>query len=315
MAERAPAAEDLLARWCDHLAAAGRGRRTIVEYRADVGRFLGFLGDHLGAAPGTGALGRLGISDFRAWMAWEHGRGLSAASRARAASAVRGFFAWLDAEEGVTCDAVAALSTPKVPPRQPRPVEAEAARTLIGVVADLHPERWVGARDAALLTLIWGAGLRMAEALGLKQSDAPLGETVRVTGKGGRLRDVPVLPVSRAAVETYRDLCPHAPMPDEALFLGMRGGALEGSLARKAMRRARETLGLPTTATPHALRHAFATQLLNSGGDLRAVQQLLGHASLRSTQVYTEVMTERMQRVYAQSHPRARNRGPDDGSD
>jgi len=306
MADLPPAAASLLERWSADLGAGGRGVRTVREYRADAGRFLGFVAGHLGGDCGVAALGRLGIGDFRAWMAWEHERGLTPASRARAASAVRGFFGWLARTEGVDCAAAAAIRTPRVPRRQPRPVSAEDARALIASVGTAHGLPWVVARDAAVLTLIWGAGLRVSEALGLRQADAPLAEVVRVTGKGGRRREVPVLAVSRAAVERYRILCPHAPMPEEALFLGARGGALDAGTLRRAMQRARERLGLPATATPHALRHAFATQLLGAGGDLRAVQILLGHASLGSTQIYTDVATDGLARTYAATHPRAR---------
>ena len=306
--QRAPVVEDLLARFGADLVARGRAPRTQAEYLAEVGRFLDFLAGHLGAPPGPAALGALAIADFRAWMAAEHARGVSAGARARAASAVRGFFDWLARAEGVDCQAVAAVRTPRQPRRLPRPVAAPDARALIALLAEQAAEPWVGARDAALITLIWGAGLRISEALGLAQSDAPLGETLFVRGKGGRRREVPVLPVSRLAVEDYRALCPHPAMPGEALFLGVRGGPLQGALVRKALARAREALGLPPTATPHAFRHAFATQMLAAGGDLRAVQELLGHASVRSTQVYTAVEGGRLGAVYAAAHPRARGR-------
>ena len=301
-----PADGDLLARWEASLAAAGRAARTRAEYRAELARFLDFMAGHLGGAPGPAALGELGVADFRAWMAWEHGRGLSPAARARAVSAVRSFFDWLARAEGVDCPAVAAIRTPRKPRRLPRPVAPPDARAIIAALGAQEGEPWVGARDAALVTLIWGAGLRISEALGLTQADAPLGETLSVAGKGGRRRAVPVLPASRAAVESYRALCPHPAMPGEALFLGVRGGALQGGVARRALARAREALGLPPTATPHAFRHAFATQMLAAGGDLRAVQQLLGHASLRATQIYTGVDEVRIGAVYDAAHPRAR---------
>ena len=165
---------------------------------------------------------------------------------------------------------------------------------------------WIAARDQAALTLIWGAGLRISEALGLRQGDAPLAEVIRVTGKGDKQREVPVLPAARQAVEHYRALCPHAPARHEALFLGARGGPLNPRLLQKAMAAARMALGLPPSATPHALRHSFATQLLAAGGDLRAIQELLGHASLSSTQVYTGVDESRLMEVYDKAHPRRR---------
>ena len=301
-----PPVEDMVARWMSTLAARGRARRTREEYRAEVTRFLGFLAGHLGAWPDPGALGALTIADFRAWMAWEHGRGLSPGARARAASAVRGFFDWLAEAEGIDCPAAAAVRTPRKPRSLPRPVAAPDAEALIETLGRHDGPAWIAARDAALVTLIWGAGLRISEALSLTQAHAPLGEVLRITGKGGRLRDLPVLPASHAAVERYRALCPHVAGPEAALFLGARGGALHGAVVRRALARAREGLGLPPSVTPHAFRHAFATQLLAAGGDLRAVQQLLGHASLRATQVYTAVDETRLGAVYAAAHPRAR---------
>jgi integrase/recombinase XerC len=181
------------------------------------------------------------------------------------------------------------------------------ARAILDVVS-AHAEPWIAARDQAALTLIWGSGLRISEALGLKQRQAPLGDVVRVTGKGGKEREVPVLPVASEAVEAYRSLCPHAPGRDDALFLGARGGALNPRLLQAAMATARMALGLPASATPHALRHAFATQLLSAGGDLRAVQELLGHASLSTTQVYTGVDEARLMEVYERAHPLARGK-------
>ncbi len=170
----------------------------------------------------------------------------------------------------------------------------------------INAEPWIAERDVAALTLLWGAGLRIAEALALCQRDAPLPDVLRVTGKGGKQREVPVLPAARAAVERYRALCPFGVLPDDPLFLGARGGPLNATVLQKAMRTARQALGLPATATPHALRHSFATHLLEAGGDLRAIQQLLGHASLSTTQVYTAVGQSRLLEVYERAHPRGR---------
>lgn len=305
MARPSDGAADLMERWLAQLSAVRGARpKTVIAYRNDVAGFLGFLAQHLGGPAGGAALAGLRLADFRAWMAAERGRGLSPRSLARALAAVRSFYAWLSEAEGLDCPAIHGVQTPKVPARLPRPVAAADAKAVIGLIGR-HGEPWIAARDQAAITLIWGAGLRMSEALGLRQADAPLGETVRVTGKGGRERDVPVLAVSREAVEVYRALCPHAPGPAAALFLGARGGALQGAILRKTMASARMQLGLPPSATPHALRHGFATQLLAAGGDLRAVQELLGHASLSSTQIYTEVDEARLQAVYDAAHPRA----------
>ncbi|HSF95254.1 MAG TPA: tyrosine-type recombinase/integrase, partial [Thermohalobaculum sp.] len=221
------------------------------------------------------------------------------------------FHKWLDEAEGVDCAAIHVVRSPKQSARLPRPVPEDGARAIVAAVsADAEP--WIAARDQAALTLIWGSGLRISEALGLKQRDAPLAEVIRVTGKGAKQREVPVLPAARQAVELYRSLCPHAPGRTDALFLGARGGPLNPRLLQKAMAAARMALGLPASATPHALRHSFATQLLAAGGDLRAIQELLGHASLSTTQVYTSVDEARLMEVYEKAHPRGRTR--QDGS-
>lgn len=295
---------EALARWRVHLLAGGARPNTVTAYLGDVAGFLGFLGGHLGGPVGPAALGGLGIGDLRAWMASERGRGVSARTLARRVSAVRGFLGWLEAADGIACAAAGALATPRVARRLPRPVAEADARAVLETVGAAHPEPWIAARDRAVLTLLWGAGLRVAEALSLRWGDAPFGPALRVTGKGGRPRSVPVLPVVCAAVEAYRALCPLDPGPAGPLFLGARGGALDSRLVRKAMAEARALLGLPATATPHALRHAFATELLARGGDLRAVQELLGHASLATTQVYTAVTPERLRAVWAATHPR-----------
>ena len=305
-AQASAAAEDLARRWLAQLTAIrGASAKTVAAYGTDIRRYLAFLSGHTGGETGPAALGALTVRDFRAWMAWERGRGLSARSLGRALAAVRAFHRWLADHEGIENAAVEALRTPRAPRRLPRPVAVADAHDVLALVRE-HREPWIAARDAAALTLIWGAGLRVSEALGLRWGDAPLGETIRVTGKGGKTRIVPVLPVSARAVEDYRARCPHKPGPGDALFLGARGGALDGRVIRKAMQTARESLGLPETATPHALRHAFATQLLAAGGDLRTIQELLGHASLSTTQAYTALEETRLLEVYDTTHPRAR---------
>jgi len=303
-----PGAQALIERWVAQLTAVkGGSEKTAEAYRRDVAEFIGFLGQHCGGPVGAKTLGEVSLADFRAWMAAARARGLSARSLARALSAVRGFYRWLEAAEGIACPAVDAVRAPKVTPGLPRPVAPDQAAALIEA-AGQHPEPWIAARDQAALTLLWGAGLRISEALGLRQSDAPLPEALRITGKGGRVRMVPVLPVAREAVEAYRALCPYRPGPPEALFLGARGGPLNPRILSGVMGAGRAALGLPASATPHALRHAFATQLLAAGGDLRAVQELLGHASLSSTQVYTGVDADRLRAVYDAAHPRAQSR-------
>jgi integrase/recombinase XerC len=306
MAQPSAGAADLMERWLAQLTAIRqRSPKTVEAYRRDVAGYLGFLAQHRGGPMGLKALGEVTLAELRAWMAAERARGLSARSLARALSAVRAFHAWLDAAEGVDCAAIHVVRSPKQPARLPRPVPMDGARALVeSVSSDAEP--WIAARDQAALTLIWGSGLRISEALGLRQRDAPLAEVIRVTGKGGKQREVPVLPAARQAVEHYRALCPHAPGRNDALFLGARGGPLNPRLLQKAMAAARMALGLPPSATPHALRHSFATQLLAAGGDLRAIQELLGHASLSTTQVYTAVDETRLMEVYDKAHPRGR---------
>jgi integrase/recombinase XerC len=245
-------------------------------------------------------------SDLRAWLAAGRARGLSSRSLARALSAVRSFHRWVAEAEGVESPAVGAFRGPRAPRRLPRAVAVDDAHALIDRVETDARDSWIGARDAAILTLLWGAGLRISEALGLTGADAPLPETLRIRGKGGRERIVPVLPAARAAVEAYRAACPFALTAGEALFRGARGGALNPRQVQKAVEAARRSLGLPATATPHALRHAFATHLLAAGGDLRAIQSLLGHASLSTTQIYTAVDGGRLATIHAAAHPRAR---------
>lgn len=302
-AQASAGAANLLERWLDQLGAVGgRSEKTLTAYRRDVATYLGFMGAHRGGPMGREALGQVKIGDLRAWMASRRGAGIAARSLARELSAVRSFYSWLDKAHDVTCPALHNIRAPKVPARLPRPVAAEDARRLIAATGH-NTEHWIAARDIAALTLLWGSGLRIAEALGLRQSDAPLGETVRVTGKGNKEREVPVLPAARASVESYRALCPHVTQPIDALFLGARGGPLNPGILQKAMQTARQALGLPASATPHSLRHSFATHLLEAGGDLRSIQELLGHASLSTTQVYTGVDQERLMEVYARSHP------------
>ena len=293
---------DLLSRFLDQLAAVrGRSPKTVEAYRRDLSGYLGFMAGHRGSAISLKSLGEVGLSDLRAWMAARRRDGLSSRSLARELSAVRSFYDWLDTAHGITCPAIHNIRSPKVPERLPRPIAVPDARRVVAASGS-HAEPWIAARDTAALTLIWGSGLRISEALGIPRSVAPLGDTVRVTGKGGKVREVPVLPVARDAVDGYLALCPHAEAPGQALFLGARGGPLHQGVLQKAMRTARLALGLPATATPHALRHSFATHLLNAGGDLRSIQELLGHASLITTQIYTAVDETRLLEVYEKSH-------------
>jgi integrase/recombinase XerC len=295
-----------MARWLDHLRAVdGVADNTITAYARDLRGFLAFLtlhhGDSLGAAP----LARLTISDMRAWMAHERGRGVSARSLARELSAVKNFSGWLAEREGFDPTAILSARAPRFRRKLPRPLSEDAALTVLDTVEMQSDEPWIAARDVAVVTLLYGCGLRISEALGLTGANLPLGAVVRIRGKGGKERIVPVLEAARDAVDRYLRLCPYDLTPDAALFRGRRGGALNPRLIARVMERTRMQLGLPATATPHALRHSFATHLLGAGGDLRAIQELLGHASLSTTQAYTAVDTARLMEIYAKAHPKA----------
>jgi integrase/recombinase XerC len=301
-----PAARAALTEWLAHLRALnGAAENTLKAYATDVSGYLAFLAQHRGGTEGVAGLVALPQTDMRAWMAHERGRGVGARSMARALSAVKGFTAWLADREGA--DASAALSTraPKFRRKLPRPLAEAAAMDVLATVGDTAREEWVAARDTAVVTLLYGCGLRISEALGLTGAAHPLPEVMRITGKGGKERLVPVLPAARDAVARYAGLCPYDLTATGPLFLGVRGGALNPRLISAAMEKVRARLGLPATATPHALRHSFATHLLTAGGDLRAIQELLGHASLSTTQAYTAVDTARLMDVYAKAHPRA----------
>lgn len=301
-----PGLADARERWLAELGAVGgRAGNTLESYRADLAGFLGFLQVHEGGPLGIAALGRVGTRDMRAWMAHERAGGLSARSLARALSAVKGFVAWAAEREGFDPTPVLMTRSPKFRKKLPRPLAEDAARAVLGAVECQSADGWTGLRDAAVVTLLYGCGLRISEALALRGRDAPLGETLRITGKGGKERLVPVIPAARRAVAAYAQACPFEMGYDAALFRGSRGGPLGARQVQKAMESARATLGLPPSATPHAMRHSFATHLLNAGGDLRAIQELLGHASLSTTQAYTAVDTQRLMEVYRAAHPRA----------
>lgn len=302
----APALGAALADWLAQLAALkGGAAKTVEAYRRDVARYLRFLAQHRGGAEGVAAVVATSHTDLRAWMAHERDRGLSARSLARSLSAVKGFTAW--AADQTARDGTTVLSAhgPKYRRKLPRPLSEDSADEMLDDIGTGARDAWIAARDTAIVTLLYGLGLRISEALALTGGNHPLPETLRVTGKGGKTRIVPVIPAATQAVAAYVALCPYDLAPDGPLFLGVRGGPVNPRLIQRAMEKARMRLGLPTTATPHALRHSFATHLLAAGGDLRAIQELLGHASLSTTQAYTAVDAARLMQVYEQSHPRA----------
>ena len=268
-----PAARDALQGWLAHLTAIdGAAPLTITAYADDLRRWLGFLAGHRGGTDGLRALALVPQGDLRAFMAAERARGVSARSLARRLSAVKGFTGWIAAREGVDATATLSARAPRYRRKLPRPLSEDAARAVLADVGSDAREPWIAARDTAVVTLLYGLGLRISEALGLTGAAHPLPEVLRIRGKGEKERLVPVLPAARAAVARYVALVPFEMTRDAALFRGARGGPLNPRLVQGAMERVRHRLGLPATATPHALRHSFATHLLVAGGDLRAKQ-------------------------------------------
>jgi integrase/recombinase XerC len=299
------AAVAIAARWHDHLTRERRrSEHTVRAYIATAHRLISFLTVHLGGPVDAAALAALQPADLRAYLGMRRAGGLGNASAARELSAVRAFLAFAAAESGRE-GALPRLKGPKKPRSVPRPISPDEAVSLAEEAAEDAAEPWIAARDFAVLTLLYGSGLRVAEALGLTGAALPLGEAMLVTGKRNKTRVVPLLPSVKEAIETYLALCPWQAARDDPLFRGARGGPLRGEIVRRSVRKARRSLGLSERTTPHALRHSFATHLLGRGADLRALQELLGHASLSSTQIYTAVDAAHLMDVYRHAHPRA----------
>jgi integrase/recombinase XerC len=293
---------DLLEQWGDYLARARRrSLHTVRAYLAAANR----LAEAIDAEAWRDIAG-LDAAALRKQLAARRADGIGNVSAARELSALKGFIAYAREQAGHAETAPPRLRGPRIKKGLPRPVTPDEAANLADGVAALAADDWIGARDRAVLLLLYGAGLRIAEALSLTAADLPLGETLTVTGKGGKQRVVPLLPLVRAAVADYARRCPWPLAGREALFKGAKGGPLGQGMVQKAMAKARLALGLPPTATPHALRHSFATHLLGAGADLRSLQELLGHASLGSTQIYTKVDAATLLDTYRKAHPRER---------
>ncbi|HEX5213330.1 MAG TPA: tyrosine recombinase XerC, partial [Pseudolabrys sp.] len=281
--------------------------KTLEAYERDARQFLVFLGHHLGGAPSLKQLAKLTPSDVRAFMAARRGEGLSSRSLMRVLAGARSFARFLERNGKGKVGALSAVRAPKVAKTLPKPLSIASAKRIADTElrASEHSEPWIVARDAAVLALLYGSGLRISEALSLKRKDIGTGDVIAVVGKGNKARMTPVLSQVTKLIADYVALCPFD-LPDEGpLFVGARRGPLSPRVVQLAMAHVRGALGLPDTATPHALRHSFATHLLARGGDLRAIQELLGHASLSTTQIYTAVDSERLLEVYASAHPRA----------
>jgi len=294
--------------WLNTLAREKRmSALTVDAYERDVRQFLNFLTGHLGGAPAIRDVGDLKPADLRAFLASRRAAGAGARTLGRGLAGVRSFLRHLERRGLANAAGAASLRAPKQPKSLPKPLTSSDARRVVAAGEQLAEEPWIAARNAAVLTLLYGAGLRISEALGL--TPAAFGDegdqVVRVTGKGAKTRLVPVLPAVRKAVAEYRRLCPFHLEAEAPLFRGARGGPLQAAIVQREMRKLRSALNLPETATPHALRHSFATHLLGRGGDLRTIQELLGHASLSTTQVYTGVDTDRLLDIYEKAHPRA----------
>ena len=298
--------EELKGAWLASLAHERRmSPHTLRAYGDDAARFLGFLAGHRGARVTLATLQKLTPADLRAFLTARRGDGLGPHGVQRAVAALRSFYRFLERENLADGAAIRAVRSPRLPRTLPRPLsENDAARAIAEAGDEEKP--WIAARNAALITLLYGTGLRISEALSIKRGDAPLPETLIIVGKGKKERTVPVLPAVREAVDAYARLCPFSGPASAALFLSRRGNPMSAREAQALMQSLRGRLGLGARATPHALRHSFATHLLQNGGDLRAVQELLGHASLSTTQKYTEVESTRMLAVYDAAHPRAR---------
>ena len=305
------AKDDLHAARTEWLKVLGNERRlsdlTVEAYERDTRQFLQFLTGHLGGPPGITDVSALRPADLRAFLAQRRSSGAGARTLGRGLAGVRSLLRFLERKGLVNAAGAAALRAPKQPKSLPKPLTAADAKRVVSAEGQLAEEPWIAARNAAVLTLLYGSGLRISEALGLAASElSSESDTVlRITGKGGKTRLVPVLPVAIAAVAEYRRLCPYHLEPIDLLFRGARGGPLNPAIIQREMQKMRSALNLPETATPHALRHSFATHLLGRGGDLRAIQELLGHASLSTTQIYTGVDTTRLLEIYQAAHPRA----------
>ena len=300
---------DALALWLEHLTHERRSSpRTLEAYGFAARRYLGFLEQHRGEAITVASLTEVSAGEVRAWLAHlrQGDKPLSPRSLSQALSAIRTFHRFLDRRLDSPNPAIALVRGPRVKPGAPRPVTEDQALGLIAEPAfDPDCEDWEIARDQAVLTLLYGCGLRISEALSLRRSDAPVPDTLRITGKGSKTRLVPVLPAVRKAIDAYLAEAPFALAPADALFRAKRGGPLSPRHVQATVQKLRGRLGLPASATPHALRHAFATHLLGAGADLRSIQELLGHASLSTTQRYTEVNAAALLSAYSKAHPHA----------
>ena len=308
MNEELPITSDLnkaITAWDDWMRHNKRAsRHTLVSYANDLKHFLEFLSNHLGGRVGFKHLGKLEAKDFRAWLASRSGE-FEATSTARALSTIKSFYRYLQKQSLVKNDAIFHMRGPKLKKSLPKALAEDQAQQALQMVGTQHEEDWINKRDLALLVLIYGCGLRISEALSIRFGEISGGDTISIVGKGDKQRMVPLLPIVNAAINDYTASCPHPLTPLSPLFLGKRGKALDPAIFQLQLRKLRRALQLPESVTPHAFRHSFATHLLSAGGDLRSIQELLGHASLSTTQRYTHVDKARLMNAYKNAHPRA----------
>jgi integrase/recombinase XerC len=294
--------------WVDYLALEKRfSRHTLRAYVADLHYFFDFLTQHYGAPPSMQSLSAATVRDFRGWLTKKTVEGAGAATRARSLSSVRNFLKWLDRNGHLHNPAVESVRTPKLPRKLPRALAPRHAREVIEHAEETPLEAWAGLRDRALFMLLYGCGLRIDEALKLNYGSRPKDGEVRVMGKGGKERQVPVIPIVEKMLGEYLVSCPYPFEKDTPLFLGSRGGRLNQGVAQRDLRNLRKRIGLPESVTPHALRHSFATHILVNGADLRTIQELLGHASVSTTQRYTDFDNAQLMQIYMKAHPRAKS--------
>lgn len=299
---------EALQAWKEWLGTERRAaKNTLDSYGFDLTDFFSFISAYRGGKVSLSLLSSLTLTDFRAWLAHNAGKGKVAATRSRAIAGVRNFFRWLDSTGRLHNSAIDLLKTPKAGKRLPRPLSEINAEEIITTADNVQQQKWIGLRDKALFMLLYGAGLRLGEALSLKTSDIK-GDSVIVTGKGKRQRKVPLLPIVKEEIERYLKSCPYPTKDNKSVFVGARGEKLNPGVAQRQLRRLRRDLNLPDNVTPHALRHSFATHLLAAGADLRSLQELLGHSSLSTTQLYTNVDAGHLLKVYRSAHPRAKSK-------
>jgi len=306
-----PANADVLAArssWLEHLSHVRRlSDLTVESYERDSRQFLIFLSTHMGSQISMDRLVRLEVSDLRSFLAYRRREGVGARSLSRSLAGIRSFFSYLARNKIADIPVAKLIRGPRIAKSLPKPLSMEGARQLVDITIQDHDDAWIAARNTAVLTLLYGCGLRISEALQLKVGQLASGQesSLTIMGKGGKMRLVPLIPIVHQAVAAYRAACPYPLEPSSLLFRGSRGGRLHAAIIQRSVQALRAALNLPSTATPHALRHSFATHLLSRGGDLRAIQELLGHASLSTTQSYTHLDTQKLLEIYDSAHPRA----------